>query len=178
MGFGEKIPLQYGLYSSQFADDDKFKDDIQLADTGYCQGKLLVNPLHLASIYTAFLNDGNMMMPTLESNNASKVWKENVMSKDTASTVLNTMVSVVEDPAGTGREAKIDGLTIAAKTGTAEIKKSQDDTDGTELGWFAAMTINKDNNNLLVVSMVEDVKDKGGSHYVIPKIKAALETVK
>ncbi|WP_294343898.1 penicillin-binding transpeptidase domain-containing protein [uncultured Clostridium sp.] len=178
MGFGEKIPLQYGLYSSQFADDDKFKDDIQLADTGYGQGKLLVNPLHLASMYTAFLNDGNMMMPTLESNNASKVWKENVMSKDTASTVLNTMVSVVEDPAGTGREAKIDGLTIAAKTGTAEIKKSQDDTDGTELGWFAAMTINKDNNNLLVVSMVEDVKDKGGSHYVIPKIKAALETVK
>lgn len=178
MGFGEKIPLQYGLYSSQFADDDKFKDDIQLADTGYGQGKLLVNPLHLASMYTAFLNDGNMMMPTLESNNASKVWKENVMSKDIASTVLNTMVSVVEDPAGTGREAKIDGLTIAAKTGTAEIKKSQDDTDGTELGWFAAMTINKDNNNLLVVSMVEDVKDKGGSHYVIPKIKAALETVK
>ena len=178
MGFGEKIPLQYGLYSSQFADDDKFKDDIQLADTGYGQGKLLVNPLHLASMYTAFLNDGNMMMPTLESNNASKVWKENVMSKDTASTVLNTMVSVVEDPAGTGREAKIDGLTIAAKTGTAEIKKSQDDTDGTELGWFAAMTINKDNNNLLVVSMVEDVKDKGGSHYVIPKVKAALETVK
>ena len=178
MGFGEKIPFKYGLYSSQFADDDKFKDDIQLADTGYGQGKLLVNPIHLASIYTAFLNDGNMIMPTLDSGDTSKVWKENVMTKDTASTVLNTMVSVVEDPAGTASEAKIDGLTIAAKTGTAEIKKSQDDTDGTELGWFAAMTTNKDNNNLLVVSMVEDVKDKGGSHYVIPKVKTALETVK
>lgn len=178
MGFGEKIPFKYGLYSSQFADDDKFKDDIQLADTGYGQGKLLINPVHLASMYTAFLNDGNMIMPTLESGEASKVWKENVMTKDTASTVLNTMVSVVEDPAGTASEAKIDGLTIAAKTGTAEIKKSQDDTEGTELGWFAAMTTNKDNNNLLVVSMVEDVKDKGGSHYVIPKVKTALETVK
>lgn len=178
MGFGEKIPFKYGLYSSQFADDDKFKDDIQLADTGYGQGKLLVNPIHLASIYTAFLNDGNMIMPTLDSGDTSKVWKENVMTKDTASTVLNTMVSVVEDPAGTASEAKIDGLTIAAKTGTAEIKKSQDDTDGTELGWFATMTTNKDNNNLLVVSMVEDVKDKGGSHYVIPKVKTALETVK
>ncbi|CDM68176.1 Penicillin-binding protein 3 [Clostridium bornimense] len=178
MGFGEKIPFKYGLYSSQFADDDKFKDDIQLADTGYGQGKLLVNPIHLASIYTAFLNDGNMIMPTLDSGETSKVWKENIMTKDTASTVLNTMVSVVEDPAGTASEAKIDGLTIAAKTGTAEIKKTQDDTEGTELGWFAAMTTNKDNNNLLVVSMIEDVKDKGGSHYVIPKVKTALETVK
>ena len=119
-----------------------------------------------------------MIMPTLDSGETSKVWKENVMTKDTASTVLNTMVSVVEDPAGTASEAKIDGLTIAAKTGTAEIKKSQDDTEGTELGWFAAMTTNRDNNNLLVVSMVEDVKDKGGSHYVIPKVKTALETVK
>ena len=88
------------------------------------------------------------------------------------------LIQVVENPGGTGHSAKISGITLAGKTGTAEIKKSQDDTDGTELGWFAAMTTNKDNNNLLVVSMVEDVKDKGGSHYVIPKVKTALETVK
>lgn len=178
MGFGEKIPFKYGLYSSQFSDKDSFKTEIQLADTGYGQGKLLVNPIHLASIYTAFLNDGNMIMPTLDSKDASKVWKENIITKDNAKTVLNTMVSVVDDPAGTARECKIEGITIAAKTGTAEIKKSQDDTEGTELGWFTAMTTNRDNNNLLVVSMVEDVKDKGGSHYVIPKVKTALETVK
>jgi penicillin-binding protein len=40
------------------------------------------------------------------------------------------------------------------------------------------MTTNKGQNNLLIVMMAEDVKDRGGSHYVVPKVKAALETAK
>ncbi len=39
------------------------------------------------------------------------------------------------------------------------------------------MTTNKSPNNLLVVMMIEDVKDRGSSHYVVPKVKKALETV-
>ena len=38
---------------------DKIETEIQLADSGYEQGQILVNPLHLASIYTSFLNEGN-----------------------------------------------------------------------------------------------------------------------
>jgi penicillin-binding protein len=30
-------------------------------------------------------------------------------------------------------------------------------------------------NPLLVVTMVEDVKNRGGSHYVVPKIKTLFE---
>ena len=88
------------------------------------------------------------------------------------------LIQVVENPNGTGHAAFTSGLTIAGKTGTAEIKASQDDTTGTELGWFVGMTTNKAPNNLLVVMMAEDVKDKGGSHYVVPKVKKALETIK
>ena len=33
--------------------------------------------------------------------------------------------------------ASVSGVTLAGKTGTAEIKESQEDTEGTELGWFA-----------------------------------------
>ena len=32
-----------------------------LADSGYGQGEVLVNPIHMASIYSAFANDGNMV---------------------------------------------------------------------------------------------------------------------
>ena len=69
--------------------------------------------------------------------------------------------------------AKIEGKTIAGKTGTAEIKQSKDDTEGTEIGWFNAFNVGEsDANSLLIVSMVENVKEKGGSHYLLPKVRA------
>ena len=69
--------------------------------------------------------------------------------------------------------AKIEGKTIAGKTGTAEIKQSKDDTEGTEIGWFNAFNVGEsDESLLLVVSMVENVKGKGGSHYLLPKVRA------
>lgn len=180
LGFGEKIPFEYGLYNSQFVTGDNFKTEVQLADSGYGQGEILVNPIHLASIYTLFENEGNIITPYLEykENVENKVWKANAVSKESANIVLQDLIQVVENPNGTGHQAYTEGLTIAGKTGTAEIKISQDDIEGTELGWFVGMTTNKSPNNLLVVSMVEDVKDKGGSHYVVPKVKKALETMK
>ena len=179
-GFSEKIPFEYPLYNSQYSSNGNFKTEVQLADSGYGQGEVLLNPVHLASLYTMFQNDGNILNPYLVHSETSKgkVWKPNAVSKDSANIVLQDLVQVIENPSGTGHQAYTSGLTIAGKTGTAEIKASQDDTTGTELGWFVGMTTNKAPNNLLVVMMAEDVKDRGGSHYVVPKVKKALETVK
>ncbi|WP_297631949.1 penicillin-binding transpeptidase domain-containing protein [uncultured Clostridium sp.] len=178
LGFGESLPLQYEMKKSQYAADDKFKTDVQLADTGYGQGEMLVNPVHLASLYSMFVNDGSMVEPYLEYKDKKerKLWKENAISKEATDVVLNDMIQVVGNPNGTGNGAKIEGLTIAGKTGTAEVKLTQDDTKGTEIGWFVGMTTNKE--NMLVVSMVDDVKDRGGSHYVVPKVKKILEKTK
>lgn len=179
-GFSDKIPFEYPLYNSQFSSDKNFKTEVQLADSGYGQGEVLLNPVHLAALYTMFQNDGNILTPYLEYKQApvGKAWKANAVSKESANLVLQDLIQVVENQNGTGHQAFISGLKIAGKTGTAEIKASQDDTKGTELGWFVAMTTNKGQNNLLVVMMAEDVKDRGGSHYVVPKVKVALEKVK
>ena len=64
---------------------------------------------------------------------------------------------------------------VAGKTGTAEIKDSQDDTTGTELGWINVYTTEAE-NPVLLVSMIEDVKDRGGSGYVVDKIRQVLES--
>jgi cell division protein FtsI/penicillin-binding protein 2 len=180
LGISEKVPFEYPLYNSQFATNKTFKTEVQLADTGYGQGEVLLNPVHLASLYTLFQNQGSILNPYLEYKGTpeSKVWKSNAVAKESANIVLQDLIQVVENPNGTGHAAFTSGLSIAGKTGTAEIKASQDDTNGTELGWFVGMTINKAPNNLLVVMMAEDVKDKGGSHYVVPKVKKALETIK
>ena len=68
-------------------------------------------------------------------------------------------------------------LTLAGKTGTAEIKASKGDTTGTELGWFSVFTADPDTRTpLLLVSMVEDVKNRGGSGYVVRKDKLILDS--
>ncbi len=68
---------------------------------------------------------------------------------------------------------QIEGIDLAGKTGTAELKKSLDDKNGQENGWFVAWDTNK--SNLLVSMMIEDVKDRGGSHYLVPKVKHIFE---
>lgn len=175
VGLGEKIPFEYGMSKSQFATNGDIKSEVQLADSGYGQGEILLNPVHLASIYSSFVNGGNMIKPYLKYNETPnpEMWKNNVFSQEVANTVLKDLAQVVENPGGTGHQAYIKGLSLAGKTGTAEIKLSQDDVNGTELGWFAA--VNTDNPDLFVVAMAQDVKARGGSHYVVPMVRKVFE---
>lgn len=173
MGFEEEMPFELGLSASTYDDDDKMDSDIQLADTGYGQGQLLVNPLHMTSMYTMFVNDGNMIQPAIlyQENPQGKVWKQQVISPETAELVKNDLIQVIENPSGTGAKAKIDGITMLGKTGTAEIKQSQDDTSGVERGWFVCETTEDIERPAVISGMVEDVKQKGGSTYVTEKVR-------
>lgn len=84
---------------------------------------------------------------------------------------------MVNDSHGTGYAAHREDVLLAGKTGTAEIKASKEDTSGTELGWFAIFTAEKTvDKPILIVSMVEDVKGRGGSGYVVKKDKEVLES--
>ena len=82
---------------------------------------------------------------------------------------------MVNNPAGTGYAAHMDNIQLAGKTGTAEIKASQDDNSGTELGWFIVFTTENTKKAVMVASMAEDVKGRGGSGYVVNKISNVLE---
>lgn len=180
MGFGETLPFELDMTASQISDSGAFDSEAQLAASGFGQGQVLVNPLHMASIYSAFVNDGSMVKPYIEykDNAQAEYWKTQILTKEVSNTIRNDLIQVVESPAGTGHEAQIDGLSIAGKTGTAEIKTSQEDTSGTELGWFNAFTADSSSaQQLMVISMVEDVKDRGGSHYVVPKVRTVFETL-
>ncbi len=178
LGFGESLPFEINMTASQVSNDGSLSDNILLADTGYGQGELLVNPLHLACIYTAFVNQGNIIKPYLieEDNAQGETWMSQAFPSDVANTVKSALISAVNDPNATGYGAHRDDMTLAGKTGTAEIKDSKEDTDGTELGWFSVFTADEDAENpVLIVSMVEDVKEIGGSSYVVNKVKAVLD---
>lgn len=177
IGFNETIPFEVELNKSTFSNTGRFESEIQLADSGYGQAQILINPIHMATIYSAFVNDGNMIKPYLkyQSTPETKYWKEEVFTKEAANTLKDNLVEVVEKAGG--GIAKVEGLTLAGKTGTAEIKQSQDDQRGTELGWFNVFTVDKDKeDSLLMISMVEDVKGRGGAGYVIPKVKEVFKS--
>ncbi|MER0281672.1 penicillin-binding transpeptidase domain-containing protein [Clostridioides difficile] len=178
LGFEESMPFEFGISSSKFGTDNKFDTEIQLADSGYGQGKVLVNPVHMASMYSTFVNNGDMIKPYLEfkDNSHAEFWKKGVFSKQSVKIIRDDLIQVVENPNGTGHSAMTKGITIAGKTGTAEIKASKDDITGTELGWFNAFTVDENSDKqYLAIAMIEDVKNRGGSHYVIPIVKSIFE---
>jgi len=173
LGFEERIPLEYGLFSSIVSRTGEITSDIQLADSGYGQGEILMNPVHIAAIYGAFVTSGNIIAPRLIYDNAPQIWIPGAFSPETANIVLESLVFSVDY--GTGRNARIAGETLAGKTGTAEIKLTQDDTTGTEIGWFVLMTADEhEENPLLILSMVEDVHGRGGSGYVVSRVRNAF----
>lgn len=178
IGFNEKLPFEISMAESQYSNTESIETEIQLADSGYGQGQILVNPLHMACIYSAFGNEGNVIKPYLvyQKEATSKYWISEAFSNETAGRVLEGMKRVVNDSNGTGYAAHRDDIVLAGKTGTAEIKASKDDTSGTELGWFAVFTAEETvERPILMISMVEDVKERGGSGYVVEKDKRVLE---
>lgn len=177
IGFNQQLPFEINVSKSQYSNSEKIETEIQLADTGYGQGQVLVNPIHLASLYTAFLNDGDIISPYLiyQENAERKVWIENAFSSATVQAVMEGLKGVVNDLEGTGYAAHREGIELAGKTGTAELKATKEDQSGTEIGWFAVFTAEKIENPVLIVSMVEDVKGMGGSGYVVRKDKVVLD---
>ena len=178
LGFNEELPFEIKMAESRYSNTEGIETEIQLADSGYGQGQVLVNPLHMACIYSAFCNEGNVIKPYLlyQNDAAVEYWIPGAFSNETASRVLEGTKKVVNDSNGTGYAAHREDILLAGKTGTAEIKASKDDTSGTELGWFAICTAEKGAERpILMISMVEDVKERGGSGYVVKRDSLVLE---
>jgi len=179
LGFQEELPFEIVMSKSQFSNTENIETEIQLADSGYGQGQILINPLHMACIYTAFCNEGNVIKPYLvySQKTEPEYWIPNAFSVNTTDLVLEGIKKVINDSHGTGYAAHREDVLLAGKTGTAEIKASKEDTSGTELGWFAVFTAESTADHpVLIVSMVEDVKGRGGSGYVVEKDKQVLES--
>ena len=180
LGFNEDVDKTIGFpltfKKSQYSNSEKADmNEKQLADSGYGQGNILVNPIHMASIYSAFANNGNMVKPYIEYKTGNTEYlKENEFTSEAANTVKDDLIQVVENPEGTATDMKVPGVTIAGKTGTAELKNSSTDTESGTLGWFDCFTVNNNDNDMLIIGMVENTQNNssGGSHYVIKKIKS------
>ena len=107
-----------------------------LGTTAYGYG-MSVTPLHVATFYNAIANKGKMMKPYLVESieKDGKVITRygpsvlnNICTRATADTVTRALKAVVED--GTAKRLKTARLTVAGKTGTAQVVLSPQERKG------------------------------------------------
>lgn len=103
-----------------------------------------VTPLQMAMAISAIANGGTLMKPMLikeiRDDKGNMVQKfapqpvRRVCSEKAATMMREAMISVVNDPRGTGKQAAIPDITVAGKTGTSQ--RRRDDGRGYEDGHY------------------------------------------
>lgn len=99
----------------------------ELSQLSIGQGRLLVTPLHMAMVTAAIANDGMMMRPRILENQPVEQFSE-MVSPSAARRVARAMRHVTRT--GTARKADLPGLSVCAKTGTAQ------NPGGDDHAWF------------------------------------------
>ena len=144
-------------------------DGAALAATAIGQGKLLTTPLHMALTASAVANGGVMMKPYIveraffESGNEIYNAKAQVLSKpikrSTAKLIEEGMIQCVQS--GTGTAARVSGITVAGKTGTAENEKKNKTH-----AWFVCYAPAE--NPQIAICVMKEYSGSGGGSVCAP----------
>lgn len=155
-GFDQSLEGELQEITSQLPNFDMLNSG-ELAQTGIGQGSLLVTPLHMAMLASCFANQGTIMKPYLvdsiyapDGSALTKTTPKTWLTPTTpqlAKTIAQMMTAVVAE--GTGRGAKIPGVSVAGKTGTAE------NPHGQEHAWFIGFAP-ADNPQIAIAIIVEN----------------------
>ncbi|WP_180686099.1 peptidoglycan D,D-transpeptidase FtsI family protein [Streptomyces gossypiisoli] len=185
---------KFGFTSEQFtpvrANASVFSDDMNPSQTALSsigQFNTAATPLQMAMVASAVANDGTLMKPymvdklqasnvdTIEQTEPEELSKP--LSSDNAQ-ILQSMMETVVDK-GTGTNAKIDGVTVGGKTGTA-----QHGVDNSEkpYAWFISYAKLADGSSPVAVAVVveDEQADRGdisGGGLAAPIAKSVMEAV-
>lgn len=168
--FGAKLDLPIEMQPAQLSSEKNFNSEILLADTGYGQGQLLLNPIQQITMYSVFPNNGKLVYPKLLKSQKSKN-KNNVVSVESATRINEDMQAVVEDPNGTAHSLQNLGVPLMAKTGTAEIKEKQDER-GQQNSFLYAFDAQQ--RKFAVLQFLEDRPDDKSAVGMVPELLTYL----
>lgn len=172
-GFNREIPFDIPISQSTLTKPDRMSKTM-LGSSAIGQGEVEATPMEMALVASAIANNGNIMAPYLVSevkaHNGSLVKKTvprklfSPASPENTRVMKDAMVSVVES--GTGTIAKIPGIKVAGKTGTAE------NPHGDSHAWFLGFAP-ADDPQIVVAVIVENV-GFGGTE-AAPVARAIIE---
>jgi cell division protein FtsI/penicillin-binding protein 2 len=145
-GFNEE-PVLTGAARSTIPAPEEIGDDLAVGSTAIGQGKVLTTPLQMALVAATIGEEGRRPRPTLLKGSGTDATQ--VLRPSVARFVGRSMRAVVTG--GTGVGAAIPGVSVAGKTGTAELRstvsqdpvpdpaQTPDPADSTDTdAWFAA----------------------------------------
>jgi cell division protein FtsI/penicillin-binding protein 2 len=118
-GFNQD-PGPAGAARSTIPAAEEIGDDLAVGSTAIGQGKVLATPLELATVAATIGLRGRRVAPTL--SRGSQGAETRATSARTARIVANFMRAVVAS--GTGIGARVPGVVVAGKTGTAELRST------------------------------------------------------
>jgi cell division protein FtsI/penicillin-binding protein 2 len=125
-GFNRPSPIP-GAATSTIPKADEIGDDLAVGSTAIGQGRVQATALQMADIATAISRRGLRVPLTLDLAQARRNRRTHagrrVLSARSARTVEKLMLGVVRS--GTGTAAGIPGVRVAGKTGTAELRQTQ-----------------------------------------------------
>lgn len=183
-GFGTQPLTDEGMNAatSRFPEDP---DAPQTALSAIGQFDVAATPLQIAMVSAAIANDGILMEPHLVRElrgpdlvspieQTEPEERTRAVSPETAEELTAMMVDVVER--GTGKNAQINGIQVAGKTGTA-----QSSADRPPYAWFTSFAP-ADEPRVAVAVVIENAPntardDIGGGRLAAPIAKAVMEAV-
>lgn len=125
--------------------------------------------IQLLKAYSIFNNDGQMITPRIvnyltHDGNKYKPYEdkpEKIVSKETADSMKKMLIKTVTD--GTGKSAKIDGLEIGGKTGTAQIARGGKYLKKYISSFFGFVNDDKGNSYTIGVTVINPIST--GTHW-------------
>lgn len=170
----KKIPFDIETSAIEWGYSDM--SETELASVGIGQGKLLTTPLNMAMVAAAIGNKGVMMKPYLVqravSPNGVVVYENEpealtrVTSTATAEKISEYMLACVDS--GTGANARIRGVEVAGKTGTA-----QNEREGRDHAWFVGFAPKDDPQ--IAVAVIQEYSGSSGGAACAPIAKSIMQ---
>jgi peptidoglycan glycosyltransferase len=147
-GFGGSIPFDVPTARSVVSDDLNDFSQYDLAVAGFGQGPVLATPLQMLLVDEAVANGGAIMQPYVVKrilapdgevllDRQPQLWQQ-ALSADAARQVAQAMLAVVNDPGGSGYAARLPGVQVAGKTGTAQVGGANTPPDAWFIGYAPA----------------------------------------
>jgi len=115
-GFEKNINLGLEVKNSSIGE---INSKVDLAWTGLGQAKVLTNPIQMNRIIAIVANQGKNVFPSLIKNNLENEDLRQIIAKENINKLEEMLINVVDK--GTGKNADLESIEIAGKTGTAEI---------------------------------------------------------
>jgi peptidoglycan glycosyltransferase len=118
-GFNQEPGIP-GASESTLPSASEIQGELDVGSTAIGQGQVLATPLEMATVAATIADGGHRPRPTFLQGRPAP--RTSVMSESVAHTMRRLMIGVVRE--GTGTSAAIPGVTVAGKTGTAELRST------------------------------------------------------